>query len=904
MTEALRTHFIESVAFAIDPFQQRSMDLLDRGESVLVAAPTGSGKTLVGQYAIDITFAKGLRSFYTTPLKALSNQKYYELCATFGRENVGLLTGDNSIRADAPMVVMTTEVLRNMIYAGTHDLGRVGLVVLDEVHYLQNPYRGAVWEEVIIHLPLTTRLVCLSATVSNAEEFATWMRTVRGSMEAVIEERRPVDLEHVYLFGDRRTHRTAMIETFIEDRLNPAGADLDPPWLSTTGLRRGARPKAFAPKRPDVVELLADSAMLPAIYFIFSRAGCDDAVRELLHAGVRLTSSHERTLIRKIVDERLDSIAPADLAALRFREFMSALEAGIAAHHAGMVPPFREVVEACFEQALVKVVFATETLALGINMPARSVVVEKLTKFNGERHDILSGGEYTQLAGRAGRRGMDDIGYCAVLWNPSTTFAQAASLAQTRSYPISSSFRPTYNMATNLIRRYDEATAKHLLNLSFAQFGADSEVVEMEAELARMRRRFEEVDDVLTCEFGDIERYATQLLSRERDQRRRPTEVIREVSSVRFDRLRVGDILSMPLDDAESRLKLIVVSIGFRGRSKIKVTVVSTGGRAYRIGLQYERVVRVEGTEILPKPYEPNSKEFRRVAALALQSFSGPGLVGGEPNFSPTGPQGRSGSPGDVDEEGKRLAQCPDFRDHLTFVRRRQRLSGRIEELARKIHTKQASLALQLDRVLSILDLYGVVQGWSLTEEGERLSRLYSESDLLCSLALDRGIFDGLDPPSLSAVVSTLTYEGRPSFKAAIEAPTKGTARRMRSLHDLWLDLSENESMHRLPITREPDIGFGLLIYRWAHGADLERTLDGFTIPPGDFVRNTKQTLDLLRQIGEVAANESTRRSARSAVGLLMRGVVAVSSAVDDSEDLVERPEVQSSGDEMTAELS
>jgi ATP-dependent RNA helicase HelY len=361
----------------------------------------------------------------------------------------------------------------------------------------------------------------------------------------------------------------------------------------------------------------------------------------------------------------------------------------------------------------------------------------------------------------------------------------------------------------------------------------------------------------------------------------------------------------VPAEDGSSRIKLIVVSIGFRGRSKIKVTVVSTGGRAFRIGLQFESAVQVEGTEILPKPYEPNSKEFRKVAARVLEGFTGPGLVGGEPKFAAADGLRRPGPFDDLDEEGQRLAQCPDFREHLTVARRRQRLNGRIEDLARKIHTRQASLALQLDRVLGILDLYGVVQGWSLTNEGERLSRIYSESDLLCSLALERGIFDGLDAPSLAAVVSTLTYEGRPNFKAAIDAPTKGTARRIRSLHALWSDLAENESIHRLPVTREPDLGFGVLVYRWAHGLDLARTLDGFTIPPGDFVRNTKQTLDLLRQFGEVAPSESTRRAAKEAVGVLMRGVVAVSSAVDgtgaDTEPSLDQ---QEASDIITIELS
>lgn len=881
MLEGLRNEFLESFSFDLDPFQERSFSLLEDGESVLVAAPTGSGKTLVGLYAIFKALKQGGRAFYTTPLKALSNQKYMEFCGQFGVENVGLLTGDNTIRSDAAVVVMTTEVLRNMIYAQSQDLSQVTLVVLDEVHYLQNPYRGAVWEEVIIHLPQHVSLVCLSATVSNAEEFASWMKTVRGSMEAVIEERRPVDIEHLYLFGDKRNHHAAMIPTFVAGRPNPDGADLDAPWLAQGAIRRGGRLKAFPPRRPEVVDLLSAEGMLPAIYFIFSRAGCDEAVREVLHSGLRLTSQMERAQIRKIVDEHLDILSDSDLHALRYKEFIGALEAGVAAHHAGMVPPFREVVEACFERALIKVVFATETLALGINMPARSVVVEKLTKFNGERHEILSGGEYTQLSGRAGRRGKDDIGFCLVLWNSATTFEQTASLAQTRSYPISSSFRPTYNMATNLIKRYDSETARHLLNLSFAQFGSDSEVVEMEAELSRTRRRLEGMDEDIHCDYGDVELYLSLLAKAEEDRAKRI--VIRKpiIPTIRFNRLRVGDVLSVPLKDGgDKRTKLLVTSIGYRGKSKIKLSAVATTGRSYRIGTQFEPLTRVEGTVSLPRPYLPNSKEFKAIAAQILSDFQGPSLEGGDPDLLHIGgDKGTSQAPELVAME-LMLSRCPAYNEHLSAARRRRRLSGRAEELTQKIRAKIESLAIQLDRVLEVLTHYGYVDDWALSDAGQRLSRIYSEADLLCSLALERGLLDGLDPPSLASILAMFTYESRPNFKDADEHPTKAVSKRARQIARLWSELAETESLHRLPITKEPQSGFGLIIYRWAKGYDLARTLEGFTVPPGDFVRNAKQTVDLLRQVAEVALSNQTRLTARRAIECILRGVVAISSQV------------------------
>ncbi|HZD66717.1 MAG TPA: DEAD/DEAH box helicase, partial [Acidimicrobiales bacterium] len=502
-----RAGFLASLGFALDPFQIQALDAVDAGGSVLVAAPTGSGKTVVAEYALAKALAGGAKAFYTTPLKALSNQKYADLCRVHGVEQVGLLTGDNALNGEAPVVVMTTEVLRNMIYAGSPALARLRYVVLDEVHYLQNPYRGAVWEEVIIHAPPQVTLVCLSATVSNAEEVADWIGTVRGTTAAIIEEHRPVELHHRYLVGDRTSETLHLLPTFVDGRANPEAAALDN--------RRGRRPypgkrsrsRFHTPRRTEVVERLEDEAMLPAIYFIFSRAGCDEAVRQCVGDGVRLTTVEERGQIRALVEARVAALSDDDLRVLGYGAWLTGLEAGVAAHHAGLVPPFKEAVEACFAAGLVKVVFATETLSLGINMPARSVVIEKLSKFSGDHHEALTPGEYTQLTGRAGRRGIDAVGYAVVLWSPFVSFGQVAGLASTRSYELRSSFRPTYNMAVNLVRRYPAAQAHHLLNLSFAQYRADEDLVQLEAQLERARDQVAEARRRATCDRGDLAEY-------------------------------------------------------------------------------------------------------------------------------------------------------------------------------------------------------------------------------------------------------------------------------------------------------------------------------------------------------------------------------------------------------------
>ena len=450
--------------------------------------------------------------FYTTPIKALSNQKYGDFRRQYGADRVGLLTGDNSINGQAPIVVMTTEVLRNMIHAEPGRLADLRYVVLDEVHYLQDPYRGGVWEEVILGTPVKVTLVCLSATVANADQLAAWISEVRGTTGVVIESHRPVELKNLFVVGDRFAEHLHLLPTFVDDRPNLEAARLDDLIARPGTGRRGGnqfrpsgrggtatvpesrsrpgRPQLYRPRRVEVVDRLAAERLLPAIYFVFSRAGCEESVRHCLDDGVRLTTPEERNRIRAIVESYVDALTDDDLAVLGYPVYAAGLEAGVAAHHAGMVPPFREAVEACFAEALVKVVFATETLALGINMPARCVVIEEVTKFGGRGHQELTPGEYTQLTGRAGRRGIDDIGYAAVLCSPFHTFGDVARIAGGRPRALTSSFRPTYNLAVNLVRRHSREGAYTLVSSSFAQFLSDEDLVgELDSVLGVLERR-------------------------------------------------------------------------------------------------------------------------------------------------------------------------------------------------------------------------------------------------------------------------------------------------------------------------------------------------------------------------------------------------------------------------------
>jgi ATP-dependent RNA helicase HelY len=510
--------FLELLDFALDPFQEQACHALAKGKGVLVAAPTGAGKTIVGEFAIHLAIEKSQKVFYTTPIKALSNQKYAELVARYGADRVGLLTGDTNTNSDAQIVVMTTEVLRNMIYANSDSLIELGYVVMDEVHYLADRFRGAVWEEVILHLPKDVKLVSLSATVSNAEEFGAWLEEVRGDTEIVVSEHRPVPLDQHVLFGDE------LMELFAAGSKNQrVNAELVQKHSSKLRIPLGKYAKGKKPKgeldrrfsripkisKPEVVEILEDNELLPAIFFIFSRVGCDAAVRACHQYGVRLTTKEEKQEIRYLVEQKTASIADEDLATLGYFEWLSGLERGVAAHHAGMLPAFKEVVEELFLRKLVRVVFATETLALGINMPARTVVLERLDKFNGESRVQITPGEYTQLTGRAGRRGIDTLGHSVIQWSGNLDPASVAGLASKRSYPLISPFKPTANMAVNLIEAFGRKRAREVLETSFAQFQADRSVVGLAKGIREKQISLDGYAKSMECHLGDFFAYSS-----------------------------------------------------------------------------------------------------------------------------------------------------------------------------------------------------------------------------------------------------------------------------------------------------------------------------------------------------------------------------------------------------------
>ena len=900
--------FAEQLPFALDDFQKRSCQALENGHGVLVCAPTGAGKTVVGEFAVHLALAAGRKCFYTTPIKALSNQKHNDLVARYGPERIGLLTGDQSINGDADIVVMTTEVLRNMLYANSPALYGLSHVVMDEVHFLADRMRGAVWEEVILHLSDEVRLVSLSATVSNAEEFGGWIQTVRGDTTVVVDEHRPVPLWQHVMVGKRlfdlfdyraseaaRAGRELLVDPdLLRHIANRREADRLADW-QPRGKGRG-RPSIYRPtSRPDVISTLDREGLLPAITFVFSRVGCDAAVKQCLRSSLRLTSDEERVRIAEIIDRRTADLNEADLVVLDYHEWREALLRGLAAHHAGMLPIFRHTVEELFTAGLVKAVFATETLALGINMPARTVLLERLVKFNGEQHMPLTPGEYTQLTGRAGRRGIDVEGHAVVLWNPDIDPAEVAGLASTRTFPLRSSFAPTYNMTINLVNQMGPTQAHKLLESSFAQYQADRSVVGLVRGVERGERLLAEIAGELgghDASILDYVRLRLQISERERAQSRASRLQRRKAANDALAALRRGDIISITHG---RRGGLAVVLDADRDSDDPRPLVLTEHRWAGRISsADYSGASEPVGSMQLPKRVEHRNPRARRDLASALRSAAARLEL-------PSVKAKRSGPPKerDVDPELAGLRDqlrrhsahdLPDREAKARLAERYLRIERDNEQTRQKVAAATNSLARTFDRIVVLLTERGFIDGNDgdpkVTDDGRLLARIYSESDLLVAECLRSGTWEELDAAELAAVLSSVLYESRGDASGATDGthiPTGKLRRALNQTRRLWTELRADEQRHRLTGSREPEDGFVTAIYRWATTGDLTSALaasdtsgTGTPLSAGDFVRWCRQVLDLLDQVRNAAPTHALRATAKRAINDIRRGVVAV----------------------------
>ncbi len=910
--------FAAGLDFALDPFQTESCLALEGGRGVLVAAPTGAGKTVVGEFAVHLALTQGRKAFYTTPIKALSNQKYADLVRRHGAENVGLLTGDTTVNGEAPVVVMTTEVLRNMLYGASSTLDGLGYVVMDEVHYLADRFRGPVWEEVILHLRDDVQVVSLSATVSNAEEFGDWLTMVRGETAVIVSEVRPVPLwQHVLTDDgllDLYAGEVDPTDPGPEPPINPdlvlalrRGVRSGPqPWRDrgrgkdvrtggpagrTTGGQRPGGGRKGAP-RSAVVDVLAKGSLLPAIFFVFSRAGCDAAVQQCLRAGLRLTGPREAAEIRALVEERSTTIPPQDLGVLGFWEWSQALERGVAAHHAGLLPVFKETVEQLFSRGLVKVVFATETLALGINMPARSVVLDTLSKWDGSAHADLTPGEYTQLTGRAGRRGIDVEGHAVVVEHGALDPIALAGLASRRTYPLRSSFRPTYNMAVNLVAQVGRTRAREVLEQSFAQFQADRAVVGLARQAQAHAEALEGYAAAMRCHLGDFAEYAElrrRISGREQELSRENQRARRAEATTSIAELSVGDVVEIA--GGRRAGHAVVLDLGPSHLDGRRPTVLTSERQVRTLSAaDVERGVRTVAQLRVPRSFSARDAKARAALVASMRNALADPERGGR-----SASRARRESTSDdatAADLRRRMRQhpchgCSEREDHARWAERYHRLQAEHAGLVRRIEGRTSSIARVFDHVCEILIETGhlaVEDGAELavTTAGQSLRRLYAENDLLVAECLREGAWDGLDPAGMAAVVAAVVFEARreePDSAPSVPGGPHGKlGRALDATMRIWSRLDDLEQAHGVTATRRLDVGLVEPIHRWASGRGLSSVLAETDLAAGDFVRWCKQVIDLLDQVASAAVVPRTRATARAAVDQVRRGVVAYSS--------------------------
>jgi len=876
--------------FPLDPFQLEAIDALNQGHSVVVSAPTGSGKTLVGEYAIHRALAHGQKVFYTTPLKALSNQKLRDFRAQFGAEKVGLLTGDLSLNREAQIVVMTTEIFRNMLYAEADDhddpLENVEAVVLDECHYMNDSQRGTVWEESIIHCPPPIQLVALSATVANAGQLTDWIDRVHGPTQLVLSDFRPVPLAFSFCSAKG-----------LHPLLNDEGTGLHPNckvWRAPKGGQRKG-PKTAKPPQPEapplgfVVAQMAERDMLPAIYFIFSRRGCDKGVRDLGKAC--LVNLEEQARIKA----RLDAYIAATPEAVRDGGHADALLRGIAAHHAGVLPAWKELIEELFQQGLIKVVFATETLAAGINMPARTTVISALSKRTERGHRPLMGSEFLQMAGRAGRRGLDTQGYVVTVQSRFEGVREAGQLATSPADPLVSQFTPSYGMVLNLLQRYDLAKAKELVERSFGRYLATLDLVEDEARIAELMGQLDRLEDgsgdVPWEDFEDYEKQRARLREERRILRilqQQAEETLAHELTLALQFSSEGTLVSLKAPQLKGRVTPAVIVEKVKGSGQFPLLLCLTDENLWVL-LPCNAVVSLHAELSCLQVGQVDPPLLRHGGELRHGDQASGGLalaVGHMANrHDMTTPQ--YDLAGEVQahaqlvhhlEEELELHPAHRWGDRKQLKKHRRRM----EELHDEIEERQRLLHFRSNRhwdtflaLIEILRFFGALageDGLEPTEVGRTVAALRGDNELWLGLALMSGHLDELDPAQLAAVFEAISTEvNRPDLWCGYPPPPQAE----EALHDLRglrreLERQQERAQVTVPIWWEPELTG--LVHAWAKGTSWSDVIANTSLDEGDVVRILRRTVDLLAQVPYCEAiSEQLRTNARAALKAINR---------------------------------
>ncbi len=822
------------------------MHVILEGDSVIVSAPTGAGKTLIAEFAIFQALARRQRIAYTTPLKALSNQKFADFCRQFGAAEVGILTGDVKVNPRAPVLVMTTEILRNMFYTG--GLADLGYVVLDECHYMGDEGRGTVWEEIVVNAPKDVALVALSATVANIAEIADWISLVHRPIVPITHPDRPVPLQYLVADLSGELHdldavRQGKVKLLADERaIRQAGRGAlgKAGWAAPRGRRyaqRVADPKAM-------IEELEGKGWLPALYFIFSRAGCERVLEEYLAEGKPLLTRPQQREADQAIQEATQE-SPAIAESPLNQTIFQALGMGIGLHHAGILPSVKRLVELLFERGLCRVVFATETMSLGIHMPAKSVVLQGLTKRTDRGFRGLTHNELTQMAGRAGRRGIDLEGKCVIALDSRDSVEEGFRTVDGPSEPVESQFRLGYGSVALLLATGSEpAILRRVVESSFGQYqnlkrirGLDAEVRSLEAALAEARTYEASCGD-----FSRIGRY--RKVRQEVEARRRQSGGARRGQTA--------------LAEAEpGRLVLL----RRRGGSSLGAVLSVHSIRGHRVLvdalLPHGAVVRVKSGNVkkifwaTPPLHVPRDWRQRQNGVLAeLRRLSLPDLIEREERSGP-----------EAEMAGIECHRCP----WGSQPRCDQAWKG-----LEKLETKHAQRSEILDalqnaywqefcRVVELLERFDAVKTGTLLPKGRLIASLRHDNELLVAEAVHRGILVDVTLAEAAALCSCLIEESRSGDSVIARRFLRKRPRLRKKLHDLEAlaeTVLEAQRAHRLSLPCSVHPGFMPAIYRWASGDDdwAGIVAEDFGGHEGDLIRAFRRLIDLLRQLAEAPA--------------------------------------------------
>lgn len=839
--------------FELDDFQKQAIDALNVGQSVVVCAPTGSGKTLIGEYAIYRALTQGKRVFYTTPLKALSNQKLRDFRNRFGVDRVGLLTGDLSIQRDAPILVMTTEIFRNMLY-GT-PIGQVGTslvdveaVVLDECHYMNDRQRGTVWEESIIYCPPGVQLVALSATIANSDQLTDWITEVHGKTQLIYSDFRPVPLE--FHFCNPKG---------LFPLLNPNGKSINPRLKPRGGKQRG---RQDAPSLPYVVSQLQQRDMLPAIYFIFSRRGCDKAVTDLSDAS--LVNAREAMALK----EQIDGFLARNPEAGRSGHIES-LYRGIAAHHAGVLPAWKGIIEELFQQGLIKIVFATETLAAGINMPARTTVISSLSKRTDRGHRLLTASEFLQMAGRAGRRGMDELGHVVTVQTPFEGASEAAYLATSKADPLVSQFTPSYGMVLNLLQTHTLEEAQDLIERSFGHYLStlylrpqQQAIDDLTAEIEQQQRQFAAIDSEVIASYE-------KLNERLKEERRLLKILQQQAHEVESHHLATA--LSFAVAGTILSLKGKNITVSTPLAATLVMKAHGAGQFPYLICLGRDNrwyVAAVSDVAGLHAEFPRLAQVDHLVPPVELAPKPGSVRKGDETSGAiarliPDIPSEADRAPEVRDQQGRVTAVEAQLKTHPlhelgdpAYLLKRQK---RIERLQEELKSRQEKFSQYTQRywqefldLMEILQAFGCLEDSKPTPLGQVAAAIRGDNELWLGLALASGELDSLDPHHLAAACAALVTEvSRPDNWTRYD-PSSEVEEALGGLRGIRRELFKLQRRYQvaLPVWLETDwMG---LVEQWALGTEWAELCANTSLDEGDVVRILRRTVDFLSQVPHV----------------------------------------------------